>query len=229
MVDPAITRDGRPVAQFESARGEPGTLIVNGRGERFANESLPYNDFPKAFGQFDASGIGFPNQAPAWQVFDQKVKERFTIAGVAPDAAPPSWMPQANDFGELASLMGVDPCRFQATMKRFNEYAARKQDPDFRRTEVGIMAPGRVRPLDQPPFYAVQIHPGTLGTNGGPQIDPDGRVRSASGDVIPGLYAAGNTAANAFAWAYPSGGGTIGNGVVFGYLAGRHAAKRITR
>ena len=229
MIDPAITRDGRPVAQFESARGEPGTLIVNGRGDRFANESLPYNDFPKAFGQFDASGIGFRNQAPAWQIFDQEVKERFTIAGVAPDAKPPSWMPQADDFGELASLMGIDPGRFQATMKRFNEHAAKKQDPDFRRTEVGIMAPGRVRPLDQPPFYAVQIHPGTLGTNGGPRIDPDGRVRSASGDVIPGLYAAGNTAANAFAWAYPSGGGTIGNGVVFGYLAGRHAAKRITR
>ena len=44
--------------------------------------------------------------------------------------------------------------------------------------------------------------------------------------MIPGLYAAGNTAANTFAWAYPSGGGTIGNGVVFGYLAGRHAAQR---
>ena len=88
------------------------------------------------------------------------------------------------------------------------------------------MAPGRVRPLDRPPFYAVEIYPGTLGTNGGPRIDPFGRVRSIRRDVIPGLYAAGNTAANTFAWAYPSGGGTIGNGVVFGYLAGRHAAAR---
>ena len=226
MIDPAITRDGRPVPQFESARGEPGTLIVNGRGERFANESLPYNDFPKAFGAFDASGIGFPNQAPAWQVFDQGIKERFTIAGVAPEDEPPSWMPRAEDFSDLARQMGVDRDRFEATMKRFNEHSARNEDPDFGRTEAGIMAPGRVRPLDQPPFYAVQIHPGTLGTNGGPQIDPFGRVRSASGNVIPGLYAAGNTAANTFAWAYPSGGGTIGNGVVFGYLAGRHAATR---
>lgn len=229
MIDPAITRDGRPVPQFESARGEPGTLIVNGRGERFANESLPYNDFPKAFGAFDASGIGFPNRAPAWQVFDQGVKERFTIAGVAPEDEPPSWMPRAEDFSDLARQMGVDRDRFEATMKRFNENSARNEDPDFGRTEAGIMAPGRVRPLDQPPFYAVQIHPGTLGTNGGPQIDPLGRVRSASGDVIPGLYAAGNTAANTFAWAYPSGGGTIGNGVVFGYLAGRHAATRTDR
>jgi succinate dehydrogenase/fumarate reductase flavoprotein subunit len=226
MIDPTITREGRPVPQFESARGEPGTLIVNGRGERFANESLPYNDFPKAFGRFDPSGIGFPNQAPAWQIFDQRVKERFAIAGVAPDAPPPQWMPRADDFSDLARQMGIDPDRLEATMQRFNEHAARSEDPDFGRTEAGIMAPGRVRPLEQAPFYAVKIYPGTLGTNGGPQIDVCGRVRSSAGAVIPGLYAAGNTAANTFAWAYPSGGGTIGNGVVFGYLAGRHAAGR---
>jgi len=226
MVDPEITREGRPVPQFECARGEPGTLIVNGRGERFANESLPYNDFPKAFGRFDPSSISFPNQAPAWQVFDRRVKEQFTLVGIRPEDPAPAWMPTADDFGELARGMGVDPGRFEATMKRFNEHAARGEDPDFGRTEAGIMAPGRVRALEEGPFYAVEIHPGALGTNGGPQLDAHGRVRANGGGVIPGLYAAGNTAANTFAWAYPSGGGTIGNGVVFGYLAGRHAAAR---
>ena len=226
MVDPEITREGRPVPQFECARGEPGTLIVNGRGERFANESLPYNDFPKAFGRFDPSSVSFPNQAPAWQVFDRRVKEQFTLVGIRPEDPAPAWMPTAGDFGELARGMGVDPGRFEATMKRFNEHAARGEDPDFGRTEAGIMAPGRVRALEEGPFYAVEIHPGALGTNGGPRIDAQGRVRANGGSVIPGLYAAGNTAANTFAWAYPSGGGTIGNGVVFGYLAGRHAAAR---
>ena len=43
---------------------------------------------------------------------------------------------------------------------------------------------------------------------------------------MTGLYAAGNTAAAAFGWAYPSGGGTLGNAVVFGFLAGRDAASR---
>jgi succinate dehydrogenase/fumarate reductase flavoprotein subunit len=229
MVDPGITREGRPVPQFECARGEPGTLIVNGRGERFANESLPYNDFPKAFGRFDPSKISFPNQAPAWQVFDRRVKEQFTVVGIRPEDPAPAWMPTANDFAGLARGMGVDPERFEATMKRFNEHAARGEDPDFGRTEAGIMAPGRVRALEEGPFYAVEIHPGALGTNGGPRLDADGRVRASAGGVIPGLYAAGNTAANTFAWAYPSGGGTIGNGVVFGYLAGRHAAGRTPR
>ena len=224
MIDPGVTRDGEPVPQFESGRGEPGTLIVNGRGERFANESLPYNDFPKAFGHFDPKTVSFPNQAPAWQVFDHAIKSRLTIVGVGPKDSAPAWMPTANTFGELADRMGVDRQRFESALERFNEHAEKGEDPDFDRTKVGIMAPGRVRPIDRPPYYAVQIYPGTLGTNGGPRIDAHGRVRRARGGVIPGLYAAGNTAANTFAWAYPSGGGTIGNGVVFGYLAGRHAA-----
>ena len=70
---------------------------------------------------------------------------------------------------------------------------------------------------------------GALGTNGGPRLNANGQVRSHRGDVVPGLYAAGNTAANVFGWAYPSGGGTIGNGVVFGYLAGRHLAAQPPR
>ena len=59
----------------------------------------------------------------------------------------------------------------------------------------------------------------------GPRIDAEGRVARAGGGEVPGLYAAGNTAANAFGWAYPSGGGTLGNGMTFGYRAGRHVAR----
>ncbi len=92
------------------------------------------------------------------------------------------------------------------------------------------MGPGAVAPLDRAPFYAVQIYPGMLGTNGGPMITKDGEVRRRGGDgVIDGLYAAGNTAANVFGWAYPSGGGTIGNGTVFGYRAGIHVGSRAAR
>lgn len=65
---------------------------------------------------------------------------------------------------------------------------------------------------------------GTLGTNGGPITDRHGRVRSARGGVIPGLYAAGNVSACIFGPAYPGGGATIGPAITFGFLAGRHAA-----
>jgi succinate dehydrogenase/fumarate reductase flavoprotein subunit len=91
------------------------------------------------------------------------------------------------------------------------------------------MGPGSVKPLTEGPFYAVRIYPGMLGTNGGPMITKDAEVRRQGGGVIDGLYAAGNTAANVFGWAYPSGGGTIGNGTVFGYRAGIHAGSRPAR
>ena len=50
MFDPEITRDGELVPQFEWGRGAPSSIVVNRKGKRFANEALPYNDFPKAFG-----------------------------------------------------------------------------------------------------------------------------------------------------------------------------------
>ena len=229
MFDPTVKKDGELVPQFEWGRGEPGSIIVNRHAVRFANEALPYNDFPRAFGRYDPSAVEFPNAAPGWMIFDQGVKESTQILSMLPGDEAPDWMPRSDTIRGLAQRIELDPDTLEATIKRFNENAARGEDPDFGRTRVGLMAPGQVRPLDKPPFYAVVIHPGTLGTNGGPRLNANGQVRGHRGDVVPGLYAAGNTAANVFGWAYPSGGGTIGNGVVFGYLAGRHAAAQPPR
>jgi predicted oxidoreductase len=129
----------------------------------------------------------------------------------------------------VALRIGVDASALEATVARFNENAARGEDPDFRRHEIGFQRVAKPRPLDAAPYYALAIWPGALGTNGGPRIDADARVARAGGVVVSGLYAAGNTAANAFGWAYPSGGGTLGNGMTFGYRAGRHVAQQPRR
>ena len=226
MFDPDITRDGAMVPQFEWARGMPSSLVVNQQGERFANEAMPYNDFPKAFGVFDASSATFPNEPPGWMLFDQKVRDSARILSMLPGEPTPSWVPVAGTIAELAAMSGLPVDALVATVERFNAYADKGDDPDFDRTKVGLMAPGVVSPLDTPPYYAVVIHPGALGTNGGPRLTADGQVRAQRGGVVEGLYAAGNTAASAFGWAYPSGGGTIGQALVFGYRAGRHVATR---
>ena len=228
MFDPDVTRNGELVPQFEWARGEPGSLIVNGHGVRFANESLPYNDFPKTFGRFDPTNVEFPNEAPAWLIFDQRTKESVRIMSMMPGDAAPKWIAQGDTVRALATEIDVDPDTLDATVARFNEHAAKGDDPDFLRTRQGLMAPGRVRPLEAP-YYAVGIFPGALGTNGGPRLDADARVRAYRGGVVPGLYAAGNTAASVFGWAYPGGGATIGQGSVFGYRAGRHVAAQPSR
>ena len=229
MFDPGITRDGRPVPQFEWGRGAPASIVVNGKGKRFANEALPYNDFPKAFGVYDAEAVEFPNAGPGWQVFDATVRASQRILSMLPGEPDPDWAIKADTVRELAEKIGVDPDALEATVERWNTHAAERIDPDFGRHERGLMSPGAVKPLTEAPFYAVAIHPGMLGTNGGPRLDRNGQVRRLGGGVVGGLYAAGNTAANVFGWAYPSGGGTLGNGLVFGYLAGRHVAAQPAR
>jgi 3-oxosteroid 1-dehydrogenase len=229
MFDPEITRDGEMVPQFEWGRGEPSSMVVNRRGRRFANEALPYNDFPKAFGVFDANEQEFPNAGPCWQIFDNKVRQASRVLSMFPGQPDPDWVIKADSIAELAAMIDIDPDALVASVGTFNANAANGEDPLFERHLKGLMGPGQVKPLDEGPFYAVRIHPGTLGTNGGPMITKDAQVRRLGGGVIDGLYAAGNTAANVFGWAYPSGGGTIGNGTVFGYRAGIHAGSRPAR
>lgn len=229
MFDPDITRDGEMVPQFEWGRGEPSSFIVNRDARRFANEALPYNDFPKAFGRFDQDEQRFPNAGPCFQIFDMKVRRRTRVLSMFPGEPDPDWAIKADTIEELAELIGLEPAALRATFDEFNANAAEGIDPLFDRHRKGLMSPGAVRPLDEGPFYAVEIWPGMLGTNGGPAITADAEVKRAGGGVIDGLYAAGNTAANVFGWAYPSGGGTIGNGTVFGYRAGRHVGARPPR
>jgi succinate dehydrogenase/fumarate reductase flavoprotein subunit len=229
MFDPEITRDGTLLPQFEWGRGAPASIVVNRKGKRFANEALPYNDFPKAFGVYDPDAVEFPNAGPGFLVFDQSVRSSQRILSMFPGQPDPDWVVKADTIGELADRIGLDRAALEATVARYNEHAAEGRDPDFRRHEVGLMAPGAVAPIEQAPFYAVEIHPGMLGTNGGPQVDRHGQVRRLGGGLVGGLYAAGNTAANVFGWAYPSGGGTLGNGLVFGFLAGRHVATQPPR
>ena len=228
MFDPEISRDGALVPQFEWARGEPGSLIVNRHGVRFASEALPYNDFPKTFGRYDPTNVEYPNEGPAWMIFDQGVRDSARVLSMHPGQPTPAWVPQAPSIRALAEHIGVPADALEATVNRFNEHAGRGEDPDFIRTTRGLMGPGRVRPLEGP-YYAVQIYPGALGTNGGPRLNEHAQVRSYRGGVVAGLYAAGNTAASVYAWAYPGGGATIGQGATFGFLAGRHAAAQPAR
>ena len=229
MFDPDITRDGEPVPQFEWGRGAPSSIVVNRHGRRFANEALPYNDFPKAFGAFDPDRVEFPNAGPGYLIFDQTVRDAQRLLSMHPGAPTPDWVPVADTIRELADEIGIDPDALEATVARYNEHAGRGEDPDFDRHKYGLMTPGQVAPIETPPYYALAIYPGALGTNGGPRIDRNGQVRRRGGGLVGGLYAAGNTAANVFGWAYPSGGGTIGNGTVFGYLAGRHVGAQPAR
>ena len=96
--------------------------------------------------------------------------------------------------------MGIDPAALAKTVVRFNEFAQAGRDEDFHRGDSAYDRyygdPRRrpnpcLAPLDTPPFYAIKIVPGDLGTKGGLRTDERARVLRADGTAIAGLYAAG--------------------------------------
>jgi len=216
-------------------RSRPRSIMVNRRGQRFTNEAANYNALGGAFHVEDVSQFTYAN-LPAWMVVDHGYIRRYGLLGVHPAGdRPPDWVIAADTLDELAERLGMPAGALPATVDRWNEHVAAGHDPDFHR---GMSAhdrwwgdaafKGDVRanlgPLDEPPFYAIPIHSGALGTKGGPRVDPDARVLNLDGEPIAGLYAAGNVMGSPFGMTYGGAGGTLGPAMVFGWLAGRHAA-----
>ena len=239
FLEPGFVYDGREVPQMASFRSTPGVIVVNRRGRRFVNEATTYQDFPKVLGAFDPSAIDYPNQGQHWVVFDQQVKDRaFILPSVPPGEPAPDWVLRADSIRGLADKIDVDPGELETTVDRWNANVAAGEDPDFQRgtlrfeTHMSGVGPSPslvLAPVATPPFYAVELRNGTIGTNGGMLVDREGRVRSNRDGVIPGLYAAGNASASVFGPAYPGGGATLGPAMTFGYLAGRHVSGRERR
>jgi predicted oxidoreductase len=114
-----------------------------------------------------------------------------------------------------------------------NRYAQTGVDPDFQRgttayqQNIGDTAAGTKNPnlgaLTVAPYYAVRLYPGDIGAATGFATDGNARVLDAQGQPIAGLYAVGNDMHSIMGGVYTAPGITIGPGLVFGYLAARHA------
>jgi succinate dehydrogenase/fumarate reductase flavoprotein subunit len=233
LVVPGEEYDGAPLYRGDfAARSLPHSILVNRKGQRFVNEAHNYNDMLKPFFRFDEVEYTRPN-LPAWLVLDQAFRDKYMLLTMVPGKPAPPWLPQAATLAELAAKIGVDAAGLEATVQRFNASAREGVDRDFRRGESlydhfygdpDHKPNPNLGTLEKPPFYAIEVHPGALGTKGGPRVDVDGRVLRAGGGVIEGLYAAGNVMAGVMGPGYPGAGATIGTAMTWGYLAARHAA-----
>ncbi|MBV8083877.1 MAG: FAD-dependent oxidoreductase [Chloroflexi bacterium] len=210
----------------------PGGIAVDSGGRRFANETVNKSDLGRAMQAFDAGTYTFP-RIPTYLVVDSARRHSQKIGPLGPEDPDPAWIFKADTIEDLARKAGLPVDALCETVERYNGHSARGIDPDFGRGsnyfshyqtgEPDISK--QLRPLSEPPFYAVRMELGCLGTKGGLKMDAHARVQRADGGgVLPGLYAAGNASANPFGFAYPGGGGTIGPAIVFGWLAGEHAA-----
>lgn len=197
-------------------------LMVDQLGNRYGNESLPYDRFGRIMAEA-------PERIPSWFVFDSREGGRLPAIAMpegdpAEHLAAGTWV-QADTIEELAARIGVPADALAATVERFNGFCANGVDEDFGRgvDEYDTFFTGGVgpAPCDQAPFYAARFVLSDLGTKGGLVTDTAGRVLREDGSHIEGLYAASNSAASVFGTRYPGPGAPLGSAMVFASLAVR--------
>lgn len=187
---------------FNFARDHLHGVIVNHLGRRFVNEDT----------YMGRVGQAAMREKSVYLVVDESHYVEGTVPG------PPTWA--AETVEELETEMGLPEGSLQTTLAYYNEHAARSDDPLFHKRDTWLT------PLKSP-LAAFDISPGKfiygMFTLGGLDTLPTGEVLDLDGVPVPGLYAAGRTTSGIAAQGYCSG-LSLGDGSLFGRIAGQHAA-----
>ena len=189
----------------EGLRGD-GAVLINAEGKRFIDE-VGTRDVVSA-AEIAQTG------SYSWLVVDQAmvdassviqgyIKKGYTVTG--------------ETYEELGKAMGVDEAAFAETMNTWNGYVEAKSDPDFGRTSFA-------NKLDTAPYYAIKVTAGVHHTMGGLKINTNTEVLNENGEVIPGLFAAGEVTGGVHG-ANRLGGNAVADFTVFGRIAGAAASK----
>ncbi|VTM17601.1 3-oxosteroid 1-dehydrogenase [Raoultella terrigena] len=221
-------------------RAKPGFVAVLPNGRRFTNEADSYHDFIAAL--LEATPPGETPQA--WLLADSLALCRYGLGQARP--APFSarawlrtgYLQSGETLEALAEKCAIDSAQLKETISRFNTFAACGRDDEFQRGASAYnQAQGdaanphhpTLGALSRPPFYAVRILPGSLGSFSGLKTDEQARVLDAQQQPIAGLYAIGNDMSSVMQGYYPSGGITLGPAMTFGYLVGKHLTENIDK
>lgn len=200
------------------------SVVVNSDGTRFANETF-FPDIARGWSEFDLRTVAHPN-LPMYFVFDDQYRRIYGLpAGIDVDG----YLSRHDDLRALASARGIDPDGLERQIDRFNADVRAGSDTEFGR---GATAYQRVfaaeweqaenptiGPIEQPPFYCVELFPATSGHRGGLVTDARGRVLDVRGAWLGGLYACGSAAAGLVTGGTYLTGASVGQAIVFGVLA----------
>lgn len=216
-------------------RAKPGIIAVTRDGKRFTNEARSYHEFVRAMLLARIGGTS----NPAYLICDSRSLWRYGLGAIKPFTIflrrhlNQNYLYRGATIGKLAAKIGIDPKTLETTVEQYNRFAIEGRDPEFGRGEDAYqrhlgdadIAPNPcVRPVERPPFYAIAIYAGDLGTAAGLATDPGGQVLNQSGEPIAGLYACGNDMASVMEGAYPAPGITLGPALTFGFLIGERLA-----
>lgn len=199
---------------------QPRSLIyVNRKGQRFVAETAPYAVMP---------GLVRDQGYVVWGIFDEKARRES-------DPASGGWAPQfvldrvdRKDFwrggtlAELALQCGLDAAGLERSVKQYNDAVASGKDPVFLRKMKGLS------PISEGPFYAFEYRGYDVNLSGaGIKIDPEAHALNAIGDIIPGLFAAGESGAGVLGERYVGGGNSVANALTMGRIAGKTIAREL--
>jgi 3-oxosteroid 1-dehydrogenase len=204
----------------------PHTIVVNRKGERFADESY-FQSVTPALRRFDTLSHSYPN-LPCYLIFDSDYAANYAFAHLPIGAAIPQSVKRAGDIGALAHQLGIDAAGLARTIERFNGFAARGTDEDFHRGELQWRLAGGAKrrtslgAIEKPPFYGLELHPSLGTSSAGLLTNEHAQVIHQRRYPIPGLYATGVAAARTELGAGYQAGLNLASAMTFSYLAIRH-------
>lgn len=216
-------------------RQKAGFIAVTRKGKRFVNEASSYHAFVQAM--FNA--CRGQDEICAYLIADKNTVNRWGIGYVKPFPVPrghhirSGYLLRGETLADLARQAEIDAETLEQTVRQFNANARAGIDPEFHRGESlydqYLGDPDRkdspnLAPVEEGPFYAVKLVPSELGTFAGILTDEHARVIGENNTAIKGLYAVGNDMMSVMGGSYPGAGITLGPGMTFGFVAGRHIA-----
>jgi hypothetical protein len=206
-----------------------GMIVVGPDGKRFADEK-----FKTRHGKVPVNGVWLPlpTPCPMFMIFDQalysagplydkkpshgwtQIIERYEWSDDNGAELAKGWITKADSLAGLADAVGLNPETLQASVVRWNHACGAGHDPDFGRTlMLQTFGPG--------PYYAVELSPSMLNTQGGPRRNERAQIVRPDGTPIPRLYSSGELG-SIYSYLY-QGTGNLGECLVFGRISGRNA------
>lgn len=211
-------------------RNKPGMIAVNAKGERFANEADSYQDFVAEMMKFMSTA----DKDATFLISDHEAFRRYGLGVARPSPVPyrhwvnSGYLIEAPSIPELARRLGLDQEKLMQTVNAYNEDARRGEDMMFGKGRslynrimgdpLSTSAPN-IAPLKKPPYFAVRLVPGDIGSVVGIDTNADAAVLDSAGVPISGLFAVGNDMANVTAGVYPGAGATLGPAMTFAFRA----------
>jgi succinate dehydrogenase/fumarate reductase flavoprotein subunit len=217
-------------------RAKPGIVAVTEKGLRFVNEANSYHRFVEAMRAEQRRGV-----SRFYLIADQKALKAYGLGLVRPSPGrhgkflANGYLVKASSIASLAERLEIDASALQTAIEEFNRDAAagvgrrfQKGATSYNRAMGDATAKNAcLAPLNTPPFYAVRIVTGDLGSARGLMTDTSARVLRTDGSIIPDLYAVGTDMNSVMGGTYPGPGIVLGSGMTFAFVAARTIVERL--